>query len=428
MLTGENGILTQAQNAKEETEEARIEEENRISDYEDYINNVVEDVPQVNDNAPGALEGNGTEQDPYTINSIEDLVVFADNVTKGKSTYQNQYVELGLSLDFNSDKSYVNPDREDYVEYGYSGKLKETLNTSGFISIGLQEGLISEMEEKSFNGDFNGNGCFINNLKINQEKKLEGNNSMLIGLFASNGGNISGLVIKNATIIANTEGEQFQSDGILVGRNIGVIENCATTGNIRITNKAPIGSTSGINVGGIVGANADGKTKECYNKANIIVNCSSYDNRVGGIAGVNSKTASIENVYNNGEILLEMLDEQDEETRIAHIGGIIGYNVGKIENAYSTGIVSSRNDVNTTIVIGGTVGLNNQISEADKCYYLENIIDSSGVNTTISNIGEEKSSSQMKGQDFLNLLNQGNSAIWKFSSNKNNGYPVLYWE
>ena len=37
MLTGENGILTQAQKAKDETEEARIEEENRITDYEDYI-------------------------------------------------------------------------------------------------------------------------------------------------------------------------------------------------------------------------------------------------------------------------------------------------------------------------------------------------------------------------------------------------------
>ena len=37
MLTGENGILTQARNAKDRTEEARIEEENRISDYEDYI-------------------------------------------------------------------------------------------------------------------------------------------------------------------------------------------------------------------------------------------------------------------------------------------------------------------------------------------------------------------------------------------------------
>ena len=37
MLTGENGILTQVQRAKNETEEARIEEENRITDYEDYI-------------------------------------------------------------------------------------------------------------------------------------------------------------------------------------------------------------------------------------------------------------------------------------------------------------------------------------------------------------------------------------------------------
>ena len=38
MLTGENGILTQAQKAKEETEEARIEEENKLDQYEDYIN------------------------------------------------------------------------------------------------------------------------------------------------------------------------------------------------------------------------------------------------------------------------------------------------------------------------------------------------------------------------------------------------------
>ena len=39
MLTGENGILIQAQNAKEETENAQKDEENILSDYEDYINN-----------------------------------------------------------------------------------------------------------------------------------------------------------------------------------------------------------------------------------------------------------------------------------------------------------------------------------------------------------------------------------------------------
>ena len=107
MLTGNNGILTQAQKAKNETEDARIEEENILDNYESYINDVTGDVSQVNDTNPGVLEGSGTEQDPFIINSIEDLVVFADNVTKGINNYEGQYVELGISLDFNSDKSYV---------------------------------------------------------------------------------------------------------------------------------------------------------------------------------------------------------------------------------------------------------------------------------------------------------------------------------
>ena len=37
MLTGDNGILTQAQRAKNETENAQIEEENILSDYENYL-------------------------------------------------------------------------------------------------------------------------------------------------------------------------------------------------------------------------------------------------------------------------------------------------------------------------------------------------------------------------------------------------------
>ena len=44
MLTGENGILTQAQNAKKETEQAQKDEENILSDYEDYINNASNDT------------------------------------------------------------------------------------------------------------------------------------------------------------------------------------------------------------------------------------------------------------------------------------------------------------------------------------------------------------------------------------------------
>ena len=39
MLTGENGILTQAQKAKNETENAQVLEEERLGEYEDFINN-----------------------------------------------------------------------------------------------------------------------------------------------------------------------------------------------------------------------------------------------------------------------------------------------------------------------------------------------------------------------------------------------------
>ena len=41
MLTGNNGILTQAQNAKNRTEEAQGEEENRLNEYNNIINNYV---------------------------------------------------------------------------------------------------------------------------------------------------------------------------------------------------------------------------------------------------------------------------------------------------------------------------------------------------------------------------------------------------
>ena len=62
MLTGENGILTQARNAKDRTEEARVDEENRISDYEDYISQYANGgyVESKGVNAPVLKDGHGT--------------------------------------------------------------------------------------------------------------------------------------------------------------------------------------------------------------------------------------------------------------------------------------------------------------------------------------------------------------------------------
>lgn len=129
-LIGENGIIKKASDAKEKTEITQKDEKTAIAKYEDFINEYITGVTaeQVTDAKPGVLEGTGTEADPYVINSIEDLVFFAYDITSG-NTYTGKYVNLGISLDFNSTKSYVDPFRTDYGKYGYNGELK-TLLTS----------------------------------------------------------------------------------------------------------------------------------------------------------------------------------------------------------------------------------------------------------------------------------------------------------
>ena len=427
MLTGENGILTQAQNAKEETENAQAEEENILSDYENYINNVNGDVSQVDDSNPGVLEGSGTEQDPFIINSIEDLVVFADNVTKGTNNYQGQYVELGLSLDFNSDKSYVNPNREDYAQYGYNGKLKELLNTSGFIPIGKLEYIIGDENTNRFYGDFNGRNYKIYNLKIKQEKTVDVNVYKISGMFTQNLGTIKNICIENGNNLTNVSGGKYLQVGMLVGENHGGISNCYTTGSVTITSKM----YSGCNVGGLVGANS-GTIKECYNGANVTVDyILDGANRIGGLVGVNEVSGSIENVYNGGNISVEAFEEQaGNSSGTCQVGGIAGRVIGSIDSVYSTGNINSKNNnENMQVKIDG-IGVKYYKQEGDinNCYYLENTITASAINTEITENGVTKSSAQMKTQEFLDLLNQDNSGMWKFSSGKNQGYPILYWE
>ena len=86
-ISGDNGILQNAARAKEETEQAEKDEKEKLGDMEDILDEYSTGikVEQVVDENPGTLEGTGTETDPYTINSIEDLVVFASNVTNGNT-------------------------------------------------------------------------------------------------------------------------------------------------------------------------------------------------------------------------------------------------------------------------------------------------------------------------------------------------------
>ena len=282
MLTGENGILNRAGEAKTKTEEAQGEQQKILSDYEQEIEDMVGNISQVDDAEPGKLEEVNGE---YIISSIEDLIAFSYEVTNGENSYEGKIVKLGCNLDFKSKKSYVNPDRTDYDAYGYNGNLREILTSTGFNGI------------DGFLGTFDGNGYSIKNLKIEKEV----NDFSFFGLFNTNKGIIKNLNVDDCNIEA-TGSTNYGFFGGICGNNSGKIYNCKVTGTIKSDYSNSI-------LGGIAGY-SENEIKNCINYAEI----SGKATQCGGVVGQHA-TGIISQCGNYGDIIL---------TDANYIGGVIG--------------------------------------------------------------------------------------------------------
>ena len=102
MLTGQNGILTQAQNAKNRTEEAKVEEENRLNEYNNIINNYV---------------NGGTTEIPTTGSTLGTVTGNEESNTKVQDSLGNKvvvpagfkvYIPEGTSLeDYNVENGII---------------------------------------------------------------------------------------------------------------------------------------------------------------------------------------------------------------------------------------------------------------------------------------------------------------------------------
>ncbi len=468
MLTGDNGILNQAQKAKNETENAQAEEENILGDYEDYINNITGDVPQVNDSNPGTLEGTGTEEDPYTINSIEDLVSFADSVTNG-NTYEGEYVKLNQSLDFKSDKSYVDSNRENY--YGYTGKLKEALTTGeGFKPIGttIPKTEVATDTSNSFCGVFDGNGKQIRNCYMNKEvSESERNYYGFFGFGLYGKIENFGLVEVDYNLVNNIEDNTVAGGTGISGIGqycLGEIVNCYITGKITetvnsnhdvycagivcdnwgiIENTYNVATINGILTNGStergclsagIAVNNDVKTAEirnCYNLGEINVKANSgLCAEAGGIV-CNQKSGAIENCFNSGSINCEINGTVNEFSRI---GGVVSWSMsGEIINAYNIGNINISSE-NKDAWVGGVIGeCRGEMTGGYNTGKINNIYQTSncrigdliGVATETANISNLF---YMSNQPIGNNLSS-NCIVWKKdTSNVNNGYPVFTWQ
>lgn len=321
--------------------------------------------------------GDGTESNPYLIQSQDHLAQLSDDVNEGFS-YTGLYFELENDLDLKGN----------------------------WIPIGTK----INSKERPFNGSFEGNNHSILNLNVNKETDgaglfgFTGSNSTIRNLTISSGkielvgtykyyaAGIAGSnqgKIENCVNHASVSGCNYTAG--IAGNSRGDLINCSNTGMIMgMENTAGIAGGNNANTsfchntgnivgseytGGLVGVCDGGSIKDCYNTGNVIMTTCPRDySKVGGVCGY--LTGMMERCYNTGTVMVN-----SENDKVRHYsGGLLGkcYN-GKIKDCYNTGVVYA-----VTGNAGGLVGI------------------SSGDQTSITNcynIGTEKS-------DFMNGANE----------------------
>ena len=430
-LTGEDGIINNANNAKEETEIANEKEivdratvgamgnnkrgnivkdelqdeldritkvgdtevEDNGEEFEvvfvntnryyivDIDGDIIEEGKIVVDKSPGDItkdeNGNDIEEgQAYEIWCIEDLCAFSNMVNSGSYPFYNETIMLMQNLNFKSKYSYVNGTITidgNIKSCNSIEELQENLTTNeGFYPIGDRK-----KTNSNFVGTFDGNNKSISNIYINRP-------DMSVGLFGGTAISQDNSAIKNLSVFGNITGGN--SVGSIFG-NITItdyhnkgsyikIENCIS--NVELEGKD--------NVGGIVGisnASSSGKLiiDNCINEGEI-----SGENKVGGIIGHNYNDIKVINCYNRGDI-----------SGNSYVGGIIGHDERKsnIINSYNIGDIKANtnaggiqgfvgwaernieNCYNTGEiqgnVAGGIIGgqnISNDLLITKNCYYL----------------------------------------------------------
>ena len=447
MLTGQNGILNRASEAKEKAEVSEKKEKSDMADLEDLINETVDvtSVEQVSDKNPGELEQDVSGINAYIINSIEDLVFFAYDVRNNDNTYEGNTVKLGLSLDFNSSKSYVDAFRTDYGKYGYNGELKTMLTSGeGFLPVGdISDG------NCIFKGTFDGAGHNIRNLFMN--KIINDNTSMKlyqVGFFVVSSGVIKNLGLERINIDVEGKNNIGISTSGLVSRNYGDVENCYVTGSLKA--KTDKGN---INASGIVGQNHK-NISNSYNKASITGSTNGGYTYISGISAGNKSDAVIKSCYNMGNILMSGNIDQDKyalcggitggqeggritscyngggikadsELDAYRVGGLIGNCNGIVENSYNYGKVNAKYEINTG-AIAGSINTDNSAVKLDNCYCLGEVINNGNGN----DININKYGVIIKKSDELKAMYSilGEKFFKEDKANINNGYPILSWQ
>lgn len=294
------------------------------------------------------FDGEGTEEEPYEINSDKDLKLLAYHVANEEvDGYEGYYFALTRDISLS--------DTASWLPIGY------------FTEAG-------DSEPKPFKGNFNGQGYRVYNLKISDTTQD------YAGLF----GSVHGAVIENLTVDGQVNAHSKAA--LLVGEtNDSTISNCSSRGQVR-----------GVGViGGIVGEAYDSVILECTNTAGVLGGTDAdgvNDAYAGGICGsaqssfmsdcTSDTTDSYSALYSEGyvggiagniyetEIYNTYVEGKVGSTSADYIGGLVGrMQSGQLKNGRFAGTIGA--STSTTLktaglfvgyIEGGTIDLGDDLA------------------------------------------------------------------
>ena len=227
-----------------------VDKDGNIGDYE----------IGVTDKYPGDItkdeNGNnleGTEDSPFQINCIEDLVSLSNMVNRmGKVLQDGQlidgkdaklitkdtYIVLTRDLNFKSRASYVDSERTDFGDINGDDAdgnvlMEELVTKMGFRPIGLRNNNTDYFFLGNFNANYEGENHKISNLYINYENDtlIDATYDMAreIGLFGR--GENNSTVISNLEVTGEVKG--YGHTGGIIGAYAKRINNCINRVNIK---------------------------------------------------------------------------------------------------------------------------------------------------------------------------------------------------
>ena len=336
-----------------------------------------------------ALEGAGTESDPYRLSSTRDLLAMKPALVKGQMTYFKMMNDIDMSSIENWDP--LNPDDPYDLGIVFDGgghslknlKSKEKHYSSFFgvlygkcynVKFVDAEIVSASNSGAGIIGGYIGTGgkpAIVSGVEASGIVTNAGKGQSVGGL----GGNAREATIENCTVnvtVSNPMGDGVNrtATGGVVGKTMGSavkIKNCVVRGIVEITKGVNNTYTGGIvgwqvdagseitgcevyatvksageRVGGIVGHYQGGTLSGCkfYGEVNAA------SRLAGGIAGITSSASIIENCLSSGKIVCKN-----------NVGGIVGMNENTLTIRCCASSSTIEINVNGVDGVGGVLGL-----------------------------------------------------------------------